>query len=105
MIIAFVIWSAVCLFLFGIGLWARAAREPVGFYAGVKPPEVRDTRKYNRAVAFLWFGYAFLMELLGLPLLFLEQNSAFFLFPVLGAVFCSLLLLPVYEGILKRHKK
>ena len=83
MIAGFVIWTAVGLLLAGIGLWTLRSKEPAGFFAGVKPPEVTDVRGYNRAVAILWFVYAGLFVLLGLPMLCLPRHSAGFLWPLL----------------------
>jgi hypothetical protein len=56
MIFGFVIWSIVFLVLLGIGIWAWKSEKAVGFYAGTKPPEVTDVRKYNRSIAVLWFA-------------------------------------------------
>ena len=70
MIAGFIIWSIIALVLIGIGIWAWKSNKAVGFFSGVKPPEVSDARKYNHSVAVLWFAYAVLFELLGLPFLF-----------------------------------
>ncbi len=101
----FVIWSAVCVILAGIGIWARRSKKAVSFFAGVEAPKVRDIRKYNRAVAVLWFVYAALFELLGLPLLFFRQNSAVFLVPVLGAALLSIALMIACSRILEKHRE
>ena len=101
----FIIWSIVYAVLLGIGVWAWKADQPVGFYTGVKPPEVDDVRKYNHSVAFLWFGYAVLFELTGLPLLFLKQNAAGILLCVLGVAAITILLMISYNRILARHEK
>ena len=69
MIVGFVIWSAVSLLLLGIGIWSWRSEKAVGFYTGVKPPEVTDVRAYNHSVGKLWFAYAVLFELLYIPLL------------------------------------
>jgi hypothetical protein len=76
--------------MFGIGIWSYRSKEPVGFFSGVKPPEVKDTKKYNHAVAILWFVYAALLEIMGIPLLFLKQNPAGFIPVLLGTVFISI---------------
>ena len=75
------------------------------FYTGTKPPEVTDVRKYNRAVAILWFVYAGLFELLGLPFLFLKQNAAGFLWVVLGTVAITIALMIVYNRILRKYEQ
>ncbi len=104
MMIGFVIWSAVFLVLLGIGIWSWRSRKAVGFFSGVKPPEVTDVRRYNRSVAVLWFVYAGLFELMGLPLLFLKQNSAGFLWSLLGIPLITIGLLIVYNRILRRFE-
>ena len=90
--------------LAGIGVWALKSKKAVGFFAGVKPPEVSDVRKYNRAVAVLWFAYAALFELLGLPFLFLKQNSAGFLC-VFAVAPASIGLMIAYHCILEKYRK
>lgn len=101
----FVIWSIVSLVLLGIGIWSWKSDKTIGFYAGVKPPEVSDIRKYNRAVAILWFAYAAAFEVLGLPLLFLKRNSAGFVWSILGVVAITIALMIVYNRILAKYRK
>ena len=101
----FIIWSLVFLLFLGIGVWAWRSENAVGFFSGVKPPAVSDVRKYNRSVAVLWFAYAILYELLGLPFLFLKQNSAGFLLSVLGVPVISIALMMVYSRILRRYEQ
>ena len=75
MITGFAIWSLVSLLFLSIGCSSWKAKEPVGFFTGVKPVEMKDVTAYNRAVAKIWFVFAGLLEILGIPLLYLEQNS------------------------------
>ena len=105
MIAGFVIWSAIALMLLGIGVWCLRSKKAVGFFAGVEPPKVTDVRKYNRAVARLWFVYAVLFELLGIPFLFLSRNSAAFLLPVLGTAVLSIGLMIAYNRILGKYQQ
>ena len=105
MLIGFIIWSAVSLLLLGIGFWSWNSGKAVGFYSGVKPPEVKDVRKYNHSVAVLWFAYALLFWLLGIPFLFLKQNSALFLLSIRGTVAITLALVIVYQKILQKYRK
>lgn len=105
MIPGFILWSVVFLILLGIGLWAWKSDKAVGFYTGTKPPEVTDVRKYNRSVGILWFVYAGLFELLGLPFLFLKKNAAGFLWAVLGVVVISIGLMIVYSRILRMYEQ
>lgn len=104
MIIGFIIWSIVGFVLLVIGILARKSDKAVGFYTGVKQPEVSDVRKYNRSVSVLWFVYAILFELLGLPLLFLKQNSAGFLLSILGVPVISIALMIAYNRILAKYR-
>lgn len=103
MIVGFVIWSGVSLFIFGVGVWIWRSERAAGFYSGVEPPEVSDVKRYNRAVGTLWFVYAALMELLGLPLLTLEQNDAGFVWSMLGVVAITIGLMAAYHRILDKY--
>ena len=105
MLIGFIIWSAVSLLLLGIGIWAWNSGTPVSFFSGVKPPEVKDVRKYNHSVAVLWFVYAVLFELLGIPFLFLKQNRALFVVSILGTVGITFGLVIAYHRILQKCRK
>lgn len=84
MIIAFVIWTIAALLFIGIGVSARKSKEAVGFFTFGKPPAVTDVCSYNRAVSLLWFIAAAVFEILGVPFLFLEQNSPAFVVIILG---------------------
>ena len=104
MIFAFILWSLISLVFLGIGIWSWRSKKPVGFFSGVRPPAVSDVRKYNRAVAMLWFVYALLFVLLGLPFLFLKRHSAGFLLSVLGVPVISIGLAVAYTRILRRYE-
>ncbi|MBQ7588225.1 MAG: hypothetical protein IJT37_09410 [Lachnospiraceae bacterium] len=101
----FVIWSIVFAIMLGIGIWSYRSEKPVGFFTGTKPPEVKDAKKYNHAVGILWFSYAVLLELFGIPFLFLEQNSAGFIPVYLGTIVISIGLMVGYVVIEKKHRK
>ncbi len=105
MIMGFVIWSIVFAIMLGIGIWSYRSEKPVGFFTGTKPPEVKDAKKYNHAVGILWFSYAVLLELFGVPFLFLEQNSAGFIPVYLGTIVISIGLMVGYVVIEKKHRK
>ena len=105
MIIGFIIWSLVCIVLFGIGIWSYRSRDPVGFWTGSKPPRVKDVTKYNHAVGILWLVYAVLMETLGVPLLFLEQNSTGFVPVMLGSVAATIGLMIGYVFIERKYRE
>ena len=105
MIIGFVIWSAVFLVLLGIGIRTWKSDRAAGFYTGAKPPEVTDLRKYNHAVGVLWFVYAGLFAVLGIPLLFMKKGSAGFLWSIAGVPVISIGLIIVYNRILRKYEK
>jgi hypothetical protein len=104
MLPGFIIWTVICAVIVGIGIYALCSKEPVGFWAGVKPKGVKDVKKYNRAVGILWLVYAGLLELLGVPLLFLKQNSAGFVPVILGTVAITIGLAVAYTMIEKKYR-
>lgn len=63
---------------------------------------VKDVKKYNRAVSMLWFAGAVLLEMIGVPLLFFEQNSPIFIFVVLGVI---VLVIGMIIGYIKVENK
>lgn len=101
----FIIWSLAACALAGISVYCSKADRPVGFWANVQAPEVTDLKKYNHAVSVLWAVYAFVFELLGIPFLFLRQNSPLFLIPTLGVVFISLAMMVIYSQIEAKYRK
>ncbi|MBR4776816.1 MAG: hypothetical protein IK007_04295 [Lachnospiraceae bacterium] len=104
MMTGFFIWSAVALVLVGIGIWDWNSKTPVGFYSGIKPPKVTDVRRYNHSVAIMWFVYAFVFELLGLPLMLSEENSAGVILGAVGVVFSIIILAIAYNVILSKYE-
>lgn len=104
MITGFIIWSLVSVILSSIGISAWISKKPVGFFTGVKSPEVKNTEKYNHSVAALWFAYAILIEICGIPLLFLEQNSAGFVPVIFGVVAITIAVCIVYLRIEKKYR-
>ena len=105
MIAGYVIWSAVSILLVGIGVWCWRSEKAVGFYTGVKPPEVTDVRKYNRSVGKLWFVYAVLFELLYVPLLIPALHHSGILWFGLGTPVITAGLLIGYHRVLQRYRK
>ena len=105
MMVGFIIWTVVALAIAVIGIIAGRSKKPSGFFAGVNPPEVNDVEKYNHSVGTLWVVYAILLELFGLPLLLLKQNSAGFIIPILGVVFITIGLVIAYTFILTKYRK
>ena len=103
-IIGFVIWTVVAFIFVIIGISAWRADEPVGFFTFQKPPEVTDIKGYNHAVAKIWFVFAVVMELLGLPLL-AGQNSPYIMLSVFGAMFGVIGISVAYLKIEAKYKK
>lgn len=105
MIIAFIIWSIVALMFFVIGISGIKSKEAVGFFTFVKPTVVTDVCGYNRSVSILWIIAAIIFEILGVPFLFLEQNSPIIFFTVLGVVVWIIGIMIVYLRIEEKYKK
>lgn len=105
MIIGFVIWSVVALSFFGIGIYSRKSKNAAGFFTFVNPPDVKDIKKYNKAVSDLWFVSAVLLEVIGLPFLFFPQNSPVFLFIIFPVIILIIIMMVVYMRIEAKYKK
>jgi len=103
MIIAFIIWSLVAVLFFGIGISARKSKEAVGFFTFVKPPVVTDIIRYNRSVSMLWGIVSIILEILGIPFLFSEQNSPMFIATILGTVFLVIGMMIAYFRIQTKY--
>lgn len=105
MIIGFMIWTLVAFIFVVIGISCRKSKEPVGFFTGCKPPAIEDVKSYNRAVSNLWFVSAVVYEVLGLPFLFLEQNSAGFLPVIFFVPIGCIGMMVTYTRIEGKYKK
>ncbi|MCM1385993.1 MAG: hypothetical protein NC231_01590 [Bacillus sp. (in: Bacteria)] len=105
MIIGFITWSIVAGFYAAIGISCCKSHEAVGFFTFVKPPVVQDVAAYNRAVSVIWFAAAFVLELIGIPFLFAEQNSPIFIFTVLAAVVLMIGMIIAYFRIEMKYRK
>ena len=105
MIAAFIIWSVCAAVFVGLAVYCRRSEKPVGFFAGVQAPEVKDVKGYNRAVSRLWIIYAVLFEALGVPFLFAKQNSPVYIVSVLGTVFISIGAMAAYHFVAEKYKK
>lgn len=104
MIIAFVIWSIVTMIFVGIGISCIRSKEAVGFFTFTKPPIVEDVKKYNKAVAKLWFVTAVVFEIIGIPFLFLEQNSPLFIVIMFAVIIWVIVLIVAYLKIEMKYK-
>ena len=96
MLIVFCVWSLSSLLFVVFGICTLSAKKPMPFWTHERKIEVRDVKAYNKAVAFLYFVYAFTILILGVPMLFSRQNSAGFIIPVLGLPIASILMIAVY---------
>ena len=105
MMVGFIIWTAVALAIAVMGIIGWRSKKPSGFFAGVNPPEVNDVVKYNHSLGSLWVVYAVMLELFGVPLLFLKQNSAGFIVSILGVVFISIGLAIAGYFIIAKYRK
>ena len=105
MIIAFIIWSIVAAIFLGIGISCRKSREAVGFLTFVKPPVVDDIRQYNNAVSILWFVAAVVLEIMGVPFLFFEQNSPVFILLIFPVIILIIVMMVTYIKIEGKYKK
>ncbi len=103
-LIGFVVWTIVSLMFVLIGIYAWNTKKAVGFFTFVNPPELTDVKGYNHAVAKLWFVYAAVMILLGLPLL-AGQNSPYIMISVFGAMFAVIGIIIAYLKIEQKYKK
>lgn len=105
MVVGFIIVSIAALVLLAIGISCRKANETVGFFTFVKPPRVEHVKDYNIAVSILWFVAAGVIEILGILMLFLEQNSPIFIFVMLAVVILVIAMMFVYVKIEARYQK
>ncbi len=103
MIIAFIIWSIIAVLFLGIGISGRKSKEAVGFFTFMKPPVISDVSKYNHSVSTLWIIAAVILEIIGMPLLFSEQNSPVFIPVILGVVALMIGMMIVYLRIQAKY--
>lgn len=104
MFMGFVICSIAAFIFLLIGISARRSNEAVGFYTFVKEPVVNDIKKYNHAVSVLWFAVAAVLELTGVPFLFLEQNSPVFIAIIFVVVILVLAMMIAYTRIEAKYR-
>ena len=105
MIIAYVIWSVCAIVFLIIGISTFNNKEASGFFTFVKPPEVTDIKAYNKAVAILWIVSAVLFEIIGIPILFMEQNDPRSLVMVVATVILLIGMMIVYTRIEAKYRK
>ncbi len=104
MILGFAVCSGVAAVFLWIAVSAWRSEEPVGFFTGVKPPKVREVKKYNHAVAGIWIATAVVTEAMGVLFCFFEQNSPAFLAVVFVAPVFLIGMMIVYTRIEAKYK-
>lgn len=105
MLSAFVIWSIVAVLFFGIGIKCRKSQEAVGFFTCAEPSKVKNVKKYNQSVSKLWIAGAVLFEAIGIPLLFIKQNSPIAFVIILEVMVWAIAMMIVYIKIEAEYKK
>lgn len=105
MFMGFVICSIAAFIFLLIGISARKSNEAAGFYTFAQKPVVNDIKRYNHAVSILWFAAAAVLELAGIPFLFLEQNSPVFVAVTFAVVILVLAMMIVYTRIEAKYRE
>jgi predicted cobalt transporter CbtA len=100
----FLIWTIAAVLFAVNGVICLRKKNPVGFFTHAAPPKVSDTAAYNRAVARIWFIFAVLLEIVGIPFLFISKNSPL-AFLILGAVVILVIwLIAAYQKIERTYR-
>lgn len=105
MVIGFAIWSIVSVIFMLLGVSARKSKKEVGFFTIAEPPKMKDVVKYNHAVGKLWFSFAVILEIMGIPFLFAEQNSPIFIFIIFGTMMLVIAIIVIYMGIERKYRR
>lgn len=105
MVVAFIIWSIIASLFVVIGIVNWRSKIEVGFFTGVKPGKKKDIVGYNHAVAKIWFFYAAVLEIIGIPLLFIKQNSIMAVVMILAVVVLTIGITVVYVNIDAKYKE
>lgn len=101
--LGFVIWVICSLLFVGIGIRCFFAKTAVGFWAGIREPEVSDVSGYNRAVGYLWIGFGIYFILTGIPLL-LGGIGLIITVTMLGSIIGCIGLMMIYTiGITRKY--
>lgn len=105
MILGFVECSAVAALFLWIAVRAWRSEEPAGFFTGVKPPKVRDVKRYNHGVAKIWIAAAAAVEAMGVLFLLFQQNSPVFLTVIFAAPALVIAMAVVYIRLEAKYRE
>ena len=75
--IGFAVFALCALLFAGIGICQFNAKKPVGFYSGVKPPEIEqeeDVKGWNRGHGLMWMIYGMILFLTGVSCLIFGES-------------------------------
>lgn len=105
--IGFLVLSITVSVFVIIGIFCLNSKNAVGFFTRTEPPKIEpeNIKRYNRAVSILWFVFATLFEIVGLPLLFVEQNCPIAIFMLLGSMILVITMILAYLRIVDRYEK
>lgn len=103
MSIGFIIWSVVALIFLSIGFSCRKSDEAVGFFSFAEPPTVSNVKDYNNKVGLLWIISSIVFEIIGIPMLFLKQNSPLVILIVFAIIIWVIVLIVVYLRIEEKY--
>ena len=104
-IIGFIIWSTMGFLFVCLAVYSCFSKKAMRFWANADAFEVTDKKKYNHAVAKLFFIFGIVLIVLGIPLL-VGQNSPWILLSVTGLVMESIIAMVVYSLVIeKKYKK
>ena len=105
MVVGFIIWSIVVIIFMLIGISAWKSKQEVGFFTFATPPKMKDVVKYNHAVGKLWFSFAAILEVIGIPFLFIEQNSPIFILIIFEVMILVIAVIIIYLRIEKKYRQ
>jgi hypothetical protein len=102
--IACLFWEAAGIVFLLIGLYdyLNQRNEPVGFFSNLSSPSVTDVKAFNQSVGKAWLLYFAGYEVLGLLILFGNENVILF-GTILGIAILSILLVAVYTAVILPH--
>lgn len=66
---------------------------------------MNDVVKYNHAVGRLWCSFAAILEVMGIPILFIEQNSPIFILLIFAMMALVASIMMIYLRIEKKYRQ